>query len=76
MSGTEPSPDAPLSIALLVLFAAAVLLPVALGLMLGWEYRLSFSTGALARLCWIAFIAVVTVQSAIPIAQYRSDRHA
>jgi hypothetical protein len=65
-----------LSIALRILFAAAVLLPVALGLILGWEYRLSFSTGALAQLCWIAWIAVLTVQSTATIAQYRSDRHA
>ncbi len=64
------------SLALKILFAAAVVLPIVLGLILGWEYRLSLSTGDLAQFAWIAWIVVVTVQSVATIAQYRSDRHA
>ena len=65
-----------LSIALRAFFAATVLLPVALGVTLGWEHRLSLSTSTLAHIVWIAWIMVLTVQSAATITPYRSDRYA
>lgn len=68
--------DRSLSIALRALFATAVVLPVALGLILGWEHTLSFSTSALAQVVWVAWIALLTVQSAATIVQYHQDRHA
>jgi hypothetical protein len=65
-----------LSIALRTLFAVSVFLSVALGLILGWEHTLSFTTSALVQVVCVASIAVVTVESAATIVQYRQDRHA